>query len=346
MAKWIEKGKNEGEMIVTLGGSKWANAKIAAMNVLKRAGKELNDDNITEAALNSYLDDMFADGLKELNLTPATLPEIEVRNTTADSVTVCFTFALSPEVKLGDYSGIEYKVEDYSVTDDEVDAGIAMYMERRAQEAGPDKTRSEAQSSGIVLTGDTRKVSSAADEIKVPELDDSYVKSLKIQGVSTVDGFKTYMKNFLSKSKKLFNEQEAESRMVEELLSVTEVEIPDRMVMSEVSTMLQTLASSLGQQNITLKEYLDQNGESEEQLVAELRPEAEKKVKTSLALEAVAKDKNLYPSNSEIEGEYKAMAVRYNLDVEQIKQVMPANQVSYTLMLKKTMDYLKSMNKH
>ena len=397
MAKWIEKEKNEGEMIVTFGGSKWANAKVAAMNVLKRAGKELSDDNITEAALNANLDDIFADSLKELNLTPATLPEIDIRAVTADSVTVCFTFALSPEVTMGDYSKLKYIVEDYTVSDEETEEGISVFMQRRAEEEAETKAREQAAKeqkaagrtktsnsgiilggkeespagSGIVLTGDTRKPaagkagasgnnaaweSAPADSgmqdektdvkttVKVPALTDDYVKSLKIQGVTTVDAFRTYIKNFLSKSKKLFNEQAAEEKLMADLLAVTQVEIPNRMVLSEISTMLQTLASSLAQQNITLKDYLEQNGESEEELVKELWPDAEKKVRTSLALEAVAKAENLYPSNSEVEGEYKAMALRYNMEIQELKQVMPANQVSYTLMLKKTMDYLKSLN--
>ena len=318
MAKWTLTGKNEGEMIVTFAGSEWANAKLAAINELRAASEEINDDSIAQLALNTHLDRLFKEGITELGLNPAALPDVDLRSLGPDSVTVCFTFALRPEVKVGDYSHLRYKVEDVSVTDGDVEEGVRVWLESKA------------------------RVTEEGKEPVLPELNDAFVRSQKVEGVTNVEEFRSYIRKTLARSKRMHNQQQAEMDLLDGLLEVTEVDIPDRMIQSEIGKMIQELYGVLVQQGIRFEDYLKAKGQTEEDLINELWPSAEKNVRVSLALEKVARDHGLYPKNDDIEAEYKILSMRYEEKLETVKESIPVEQLSYELLLRNAIEYLKN----
>lgn len=317
MAKWVEHGKYEGEMIVTWDGKDWENARAIAANFLKSKGKEVTNDEVAQLAINDRLDDLFKEGCEELGLFPATPPDVDLRALTENGVTVSFAFAVRPEVKVGDYTKLRYKVEEVNVTDADVEEGIRVYLESK------------------------KRVMEEGQEPVIPELTDSFAKGQYIDGVKSVEDFRAYIRRTLARGQRLHNQQEAEAKLFDSLIAITEAEVPSRMVDAEIGIMAQQLSGALASQGMQFEDYLKAKGQTEEELIAELRPEAEKNVKTSLALEEIARQQNLFPKNEDIENEYRAMAIRYEEKIDTVKQSVPVEQLSYTILLQNAVDFLK-----
>ena len=104
-----------------------------------KAPKAIVIKNYTKAvfyddALNDVLPDAYEAALKESGLDVVARPEFDVEEI-KDGEPVVFTALVTtkPEVKLGDYKGIEVEKVDYTVTDEDVDKDIESVRSRNAR---------------------------------------------------------------------------------------------------------------------------------------------------------------------------------------------------------------------
>ena len=140
MATWTLKQKSVGDMIVTIEGEEWKKAVNKAFKKLAKnlempgfrkgsAPISLAEKRIPAAerfleAVNENANEWMRNGLKELGLSPITQPQLDIKDVNEEKVELVYTFTVEPEAKVGDYKALEYKVEDYTVTDDEVNEEI------------------------------------------------------------------------------------------------------------------------------------------------------------------------------------------------------------------------------
>jgi trigger factor len=89
------------------------------------------------------------------------------------------------------------------------------------------------------------------------------------------------------------------------------LELPDVLIDQEVEVMHDELKSALARQGISEEAYLSVVKKSSEELHAEFRPQAEKRVKTLLVLTEIAKVKGVQVPDSDIEGEIERARSRY-----------------------------------
>jgi trigger factor len=73
----------------------------------------------------------------------------------------------------------------------------------------------------------------------------------------------------------------------------------------------------------------------------QLRPQAEKQVKLRLALEAIAKKEKIKVTKADIEEELKRIADAYQMDIEKVREMVPADSVAEDMKVKKAMDLVK-----
>lgn len=148
MANWTLKEKSVGDMIVTIEGEEWKKAVNKAFKKLTKnlelpgfrkgsAPLSIAEKRIPAAerfleAVNDKANEWMRKGLEELNLTPITQPQLDIKDVNEDKVELVYTFTVEPEAKLGDYKALKYEVEDYTVTDEEIDAEIARMQETYA----------------------------------------------------------------------------------------------------------------------------------------------------------------------------------------------------------------------
>lgn len=148
MANWTLKEKSVGDMSVTIEGEEWKKAVNKAFKKLMKnlelpgfrkgsAPVSLAEKRIPAAerfleAVNDHANEWMRNALTELNLSPITQPQLDIKDVNEDKVELVYTFTVEPEAKVGDYKALEYKVEDYAVTDEEIDSEIARMQQNYA----------------------------------------------------------------------------------------------------------------------------------------------------------------------------------------------------------------------
>ena len=175
----------------------------------------------------------------------------------------------------------------------------------------------------------------------LPVLDDEFVKQQKIENVNTVEELKNYTRDNIKLSKENQAKNDAENNLMDKLVELVEVDIPEVMINSELNSMVQNYESRMMQQGLSLAQFLQITNQSIDQLKDSMKDDAIKRIKINLALDEIAKLENVEVSEQDIEDEYTKMSTMYAMDVEQIKQFVPADTLKDDLRLQKSLDLLK-----
>ncbi len=175
-----------------------------------------------------------------------------------------------------------------------------------------------------------------------PEVNDELIAQLKRDGVETVEKFKEVTREDLTKQREKAAEEKFTSEVVEAVSNNATVDIPAVMIESEVDSMLQQFGQQMQQSGFTLEQYFQATGQSEADMKATMRPEALSRVKNALVLQAVVKAENIEVSDEDVEKEYNEMSTLYNMEVEQIKRLLPAENIKSDLAQQKALELLKS----
>lgn len=176
-------------------------------------------------------------------------------------------------------------------------------------------------------------------EKQLPEVDDEFVKD--VSEFETLDELKKDIEENLHKEKEHQADHEVDDQIMEELVSGLKAEIPDVMYENRVNESVRNFESRLNSQGMALEAYLQYTGMDMEKFREGFRAQAEMQVKGRLALEKVAELEGLVPTDEDIEAEYKRYADTYNMDIETVKKVIPAEDVRDDLCITKAVDFIK-----
>ncbi len=183
-------------------------------------------------------------------------------------------------------------------------------------------------------------------ELKVkelPELDDEFAS--EVSEFDTLKEYKASVKKTLTDRKKAQVRTEQETEVVEKAVENATVELPGPMVDEQLSRMVNDFASRLQQQGLSIDQYMQMTGMQPQMLMEQMRPEAEKQIRTRLVLEAVAKAENITASEEDIKAEIEKMAEMYHMDVDKLKESMDDREKEYIstdIEVRKAVDLLVS----
>lgn len=153
---------------------------------------------------------------------------------------------------------------------------------------------------------------------ELPELTDEF-----IQDTTECENLKDYRNeicgNLLAQNIQKLN-AEKEEELINKLVEVCEMDIPQAMIDADVEMKIQEYAYQLQQQGIGLDMYLQYMGQTMDSMKEAYKPMAEKHVQARLALEAVAKAENLEVTDEDMKAEAEKVAKAYNMEAEQIMQ--------------------------
>lgn len=176
---------------------------------------------------------------------------------------------------------------------------------------------------------------------ELPEFTDEVVKEQNIEGVETVEAFKEYAMKNLTEQK----ERQVEEAFVNELLTKivdnAEVDIPQVMIDEECDGMINDFANRLQSQGYSLDSYMKITGMSVESMREQFAIDAKNKVAVRLILEAIAVKENIEITEEDIDTELENVAKMYSMEVEQVKQLISSDAVSYDLRMRKALDLIK-----
>ena len=175
----------------------------------------------------------------------------------------------------------------------------------------------------------------------LPEINDDLIKDAEIDGVETVDAYKGYVIDNITKQKENEADRKFENDLLTKLVENATLEVPAVMIDEEVASMANDFAQRLASQGFPIDQYYAMTGLNEEALKEQMRPEAEMKVKVRLVLDKIVEVEEITVSDEEIETEFKTVAEQYGLEVDKIKELVNNDAIAYDLRLQKAVALVK-----
>ena len=338
----------------------------------KLVRKQISSQNILMEAIDEVAGDALSAGIKEHDLWVISRPALDIESIDEDKVTFKFNVTVKPEVKLGAYKGLDITKEAVEVSDADVEEEITRLQERFADlvvkeegkvengdtavidfegfkegvafEGGKGEAYPLVIGSGSFIPGfeeqvlgmgieETKDINVTfpedyqaeelagqpvvfkvtVHEIKskvLPEADDELVKQAEIENVETLEAFKEYSRKNL---------------MIEE----------------ETDSLVRDFEQRLQSQGFGLEQFKQVTGQTDEMIREEMGKDAFNKVKVRLVLEAIAAEEKIEISEEDVNSELENIANMYQMPVEQVKQLISNDAVSYDLRIRKALELVK-----
>ncbi len=173
------------------------------------------------------------------------------------------------------------------------------------------------------LAGKEAVFACVVHEIKVrelPELDDDFAG--EVSEFDTMDEFRADVKKRLTEQAQSRAKTETENAVIEKVTMNAEVDIPDAMIESQIDAMMNEFAQRLQYQGMTMDSYLQYTGQTTDVMRGEFRERAEKQVRSSLVLEAIAKKEGIEANPEEVEMQLVDMSKKYNMELDKLKELI------------------------
>ncbi|GGH68737.1 trigger factor [Compostibacillus humi] len=176
---------------------------------------------------------------------------------------------------------------------------------------------------------------------ELPELDDEFAKDVDDEA-ETLEQLKEKKKEELIKSKQQESDNAKRQQLVEKATENASVDIPEVMIDTELEQMMREFEQNLQMQGMTMEMYEQFSGQDEDALKEQMKEDAEKRVKTNLTLEAIAKAENLEVTEEEVNEELEKMASMYGMEAKQLLPLLGGNTstIKGDLQLRKAIDFL------
>lgn len=153
-------------------------------------------------------------------------------------------------------------------------------------------------------------------ETELPELDDEFAS--EVSEFDTMDEYKADIQATLKAKKEKAAKNTKEGLVIDKIIENASMEIPEPMVDTTKEQMLNEFAQQISYQGLSIDQYFQFTGMTKEKFLETATPEAERRIKSRLVLEAIAKTEDIQVSEDELNDELKKMAEMYQMDLEQL----------------------------
>jgi len=197
------------------------------------------------------------------------------------------------------------------------------------------------------LAGKEAKFEVTIHDVKekvLPELTDEFVKEFSKEAASTVAEYKEKLKEEIKLEKENLAEKSYSDKVISTAVENAKVSVPEKLVEQEVNSMFEQFTGNLSRQGLSFDLYQQFTGKGEADLKAEMKSDAENKIKTSFVLGEIAEVEKVEVTEADIDAEVKELATMYNMTEEGIKQRISVEDLRGELVIQKTVDFLKANN--
>ena len=160
-----------------------------------------------------------------------------------------------------------------------------------------------------------------------PELDDDFAAD--ISEFNTFAEYKDSIVKELTEKVNKSNEIAAENALVDKAVENAQMDVPQAMIDDQAEYMVREMAMRMSYQGLKIEDYMKYTGQTIEGMKAMYKPEAEKRVKTELVIDAIRKAEKIEPTEADIEKAIADQAERNGLDVETFKKDLTDEQKDY-----------------
>jgi len=157
-------------------------------------------------------------------------------------------------------------------------------------------------------------------EKELPVIDDEL--ATEASEFDSLEELKADIRKKKEEEKAKMQESEVEKQIMDQIVEKVDVEIPEAVVKRQTDMMIRDFDMQLRYQGLELAKYLEMTGSTEDDLREQMKEDAEKRVKTQLALEKIGELEEIRPSDEDVEEELQRMAEQYGQEVEKIKETI------------------------
>ena len=160
---------------------------------------------------------------------------------------------------------------------------------------------------------------------ELPDADDEFAQ--EVSEFDTLDEFKADIKKNLLASKKKEADAAKEDAAIEKIAETSEMDIPEAMIENEARNMAEDFARRIQGQGMPFEQYLKYTGMNAQQFVAQMKPQALKRIRARLVLEAIVKAENIEVSPEEVDAEFTNMAEQYKMEKDKVKEMIVGKEL-------------------
>lgn len=155
---------------------------------------------------------------------------------------------------------------------------------------------------------------------ELPEVDDEFAQ--EVSEFDTLDAYKADIKARLLKDKENDAKRAKEDAVIQKIIDGAQMDIPEAMVDYQAEQMMDDFAQRMQSQGLTLQQYFQFTGMTEEKFKEQMQPRALQNIQSRLVLEAVVKAENIEATEEELNAEMEKMAETYKMEVEKVKELL------------------------
>jgi trigger factor len=147
-------------------------------------------------------------------------------------------------------------------------------------------------------------------EKRVPELTDAVAQELSGGEQATAEALREAVRADLVEQARRLDELSFEQAAVRTVVNASQIDVPEALVEREIDRQTEQLESGLQRRGLRFDRYLQYVGKTEAEYRAELRPDAEGRIRTDLVLEELGRRMTISPSQGEVEEYIRSEAER------------------------------------
>ncbi len=285
-------------------------------------------------------DEEYARALASMRKEAATLVPVDRPVQLGDTVTLDYAGTIDGEPFDGGTATGEQTEVDESRFIPGFAAGI---VGMRAGETKDVAVTFPADYGAAELAGKDAVFTMTVHEVKEPELpplDDTFAQ--RVSKSETLEAFEAELRARLDASAAQRRRRDLIEELFAKLLERHEVPLPHVMVEREIDSLINDSKQYVARYGTSWDDYLTAVGKTEESFRAEYAAEAQKRVKTTLIVEAIAEAEKIEATKADIDAELDAIAGQYNQPREKVLELMGANlgAVFAGIVRTKTIDFL------
>ena len=178
------------------------------------------------------------------------------------------------------------------------------------------------------------------EETILPDFDDEFAKDVS-DTCETLDELKKEISDRLKAQRQEAADHDFEEKLIDGVIAVMTAEIPDAMIEGQLDSLVQDFGYRVQMQGMGLEQYLQMTGMDVSAFRNMLRGQAERQVKSRLALQKVAELEEITVSDKELEDEYAKLAEQYGMEVDKVKSFVSVNALREDLQISNALEFLK-----
>ena len=178
---------------------------------------------------------------------------------------------------------------------------------------------------------------------ELPEIDDEFAS--EVSEFDTLDEYKKEVADKIRSQKEAEAKRKKEDEVVNKAVENASMEIPQAMIDTQASNMVNEFAQRMQSQGLTMEQYMQFTGSTREQMEDQMKDQAKKRIQVRLTLEAVAKAENIQISDEELDKEVEKMAEAYKLETRYLRVYLgdaELEQMKTDMAVQKAVDLLAS----